>query len=94
MRDLPAPPLRAQPNLARVLDDRLRPGHLDKLIWLERELVKAEAQRLRQRLLHTAAKLVRHGRRIRLKLDRDWPWASALAAAFDRLRNKPGALLG
>ena len=57
-----------------------------KLICLTGELATAEPKRLRHRLLHTAGKLVRHGRRTRLKLDRDWPWATALAAAFARLR--------
>jgi hypothetical protein len=60
-----------------------------KLICLTGELATAEPKRLRQRLLHTAAKLVRHGRRTRLKLDRDWPWATELAAAFQRLRAIP-----
>ena len=53
-----------------------------KLICLTGELATAEPKRLRQRLLHIAAKLVRHGRRTHLKLDRDWPWSNALAAAF------------
>ena len=53
-----------------------------KLICLDGELATAEPKRLRQRLLHIAAKLVRHGRRTHLKLDRDWPWSDALAAAF------------
>ena len=60
-----------------------------KLICLTGELATAEPKRLRHRLLHTAGKLVRHGRRTRLKLDRDWPWAQALAAAFERLRAIP-----
>jgi hypothetical protein len=60
-----------------------------KLICLDGELAKAEPKRLRQRLLHTAAKLVHHGRRTRLRLDRDWPWATALTAAFARLRAIP-----
>jgi hypothetical protein len=60
-----------------------------KLICLTGELAKAEPKRLRQRLLHIAAKLVRHGRRTHLKLDRDWPWSNALAAAFKRLRTIP-----
>jgi hypothetical protein len=60
-----------------------------KLICLDGELARAEPKRLRQRLLHTAAKLVRHGRRTQLKLDRDWPWATTLAAAFTRLRAIP-----
>jgi hypothetical protein len=60
-----------------------------KLICLTGELATAEPKRLRQRLLHIAAKLVRHGRRTHLKLDRDWPWSDALAAAFKRLRTIP-----
>ena len=60
-----------------------------KLICLGGELARAEPKRLRQRLLHIAGKLVRHGRRTRLKLDRDWPWSGALAAAFQRLRGIP-----
>jgi len=60
-----------------------------KLICLTGELATAEPKRLRQRLLHIAAKLVRHGRRTHLKLDRDWPWSEALAAAFERLRTIP-----
>ena len=60
-----------------------------KLICLTGELAAAEPKRLRQRLLHNAAKLVCHGRRLRLKLDRDWAWSDALAAAFDRLRTRP-----
>ncbi|MDQ2884425.1 MAG: IS1380 family transposase, partial [Actinomycetota bacterium] len=60
-----------------------------RLICLTGKLAKAEPKQLRQRLLHTAGKLVRHGRRTRLKLDRDWPWSSALAAAFQQLRTNP-----
>jgi hypothetical protein len=60
-----------------------------KLICLTGELATAEPKRVRQRLLHTAAKLVRHGRRTQLKLDRDWPWSRALTAAFKRLRANP-----
>jgi hypothetical protein len=60
-----------------------------KLICLDGERAKAEPKRLRQRLLHVAAKLVRHGRRTQLKLDRDWPWSQALTAAFTRPRTNP-----
>jgi hypothetical protein len=60
-----------------------------KLICLTGELATAEPKRLRQRVLHIAGKLVRHGRRTRLRLDRDWPWSEALAAAFGRLRTNP-----
>jgi Transposase DDE domain group 1 len=60
-----------------------------KLICLDGELAKAEPKRLRHRLLHTAGRIVRHGRRTRLRLQKDWPWAEALVAAFARLRAIP-----
>jgi hypothetical protein len=60
-----------------------------RLVCLEGELAKAEPKRLRNCLLHIAGKLIRHGRRTRLKLDRDWSWSPALTAAFDRMRANP-----
>ena len=60
-----------------------------KLICLDGELGKAEPKRLRHRLLHTAGRIVRHGRRTRLRVQADWPWAKALAAAFAQLRATP-----
>ena len=60
-----------------------------KLICLDGELATAEPKRLRHRLLHTAGRIVRHGRRTRLRLQADWPWAAALVAAFKRLRTIP-----
>ena len=64
-----------------------------KLVCLQSELTKAEPKRLRHCLLHTAGKVVRHGRRTQLKLDRDWPWSQALAAAFHAAARDPSALL-
>jgi hypothetical protein len=60
-----------------------------KLTCLDGELATAEPKRLRHRLLHVAGKVVRHSRRTQLKLDRDWPWSTALTAAFTRLRSIP-----
>jgi Transposase DDE domain group 1 len=69
---------------------------IDLLAWAQTillhdnpALAKAEPKALRYRLLHTAARLVRGGRRLRLKLDRDWRWAHVLAAAFRRLHALP-----
>jgi hypothetical protein len=53
------------------------------------DLAKTEPKKLRYRLLHVAARLVRGARRVRLKIDRNWPWAHALATAFQRLRRLP-----
>jgi len=66
----------------------------DLLTWtqalcLTGQLARAEPAALRYRLLHVAARLIRTGRTRRLKIDRDWPWATALAQAFDRLRAAP-----
>jgi Transposase DDE domain group 1 len=60
-----------------------------KLTCLIGELATAEPKRLRHRLLHTAGRVVRHGRHTRLRLQADWPWAPALADAFTRLRAIP-----
>jgi hypothetical protein len=56
---------------------------------LEGELAKAEPKRLRYALLHTAGRLTTTSRRTTLALQREWPWATALADAFARLRSLP-----
>jgi hypothetical protein len=68
----------------------------DLIVWTQAlllggELAKAEPKRLRYRLLHVAARLAFHGRRGRLRLQHDWPWATELAAAFARLKALPAA---
>jgi len=55
------------------------------------ELANAEPKTLRYRLLHVAARLTRSGRRTWLRIDRHWPWARQLAAAFARLQTLPTA---
>jgi hypothetical protein len=50
-----------------------------------------EPKRLRYRLFHTAAQVVRTGRRVRLRLQRSWPWSWELSRAFARLRLLPAA---
>ena len=66
----------------------------DLLCWaqallLDGDLKVAEPKTLRYRLLHVAARVVRHARRLIIRRQRTWPWASALAAAFTRLRALP-----
>jgi hypothetical protein len=53
------------------------------------ELAKAEWKNIRYRLLHTAARIARTARRTWLRLQQGWPWALALAHAFDALRRIP-----
>ena len=45
-----------------------------------------EPKRLRLRLFSAAGRLVRGGRRLRLRLAATWPWASQLTAAITRLQ--------
>ncbi len=67
----------------------------DLLCWTQRlllddsELARCEPKRLRYRLLHVAARLTRHARRLRLHLPRDWPWREPILQAFARLRALP-----
>jgi hypothetical protein len=67
---------------------------IDLLAWtqhllLHGELALAEPKKLRYRLLHVAARLTRSARRTRLHIAETWPWATDLAAAFDRLATLP-----
>jgi len=69
----------------------------DLLVWTQRLLLagtglaRCEPKRLRYRLLHVAARLTRHARRLTLHLPRDWPWREPLLQAFERLRALPAA---
>ena len=60
-----------------------------KELTLTGELAKAKPKTLRYRLLHQAGRLVRSGRRGKLRLARDWPWAQELVAACQRLDALP-----
>jgi hypothetical protein len=56
-----------------------------KLLALDGDLAKAEPKTLRYRVLHTAARLVRGGRRRRWKIPASWPWAEAVTRAWQRI---------
>jgi len=61
-----------------------------KLLALDGDLAKAEPRTLR-RVLHAAARLVRGGRRRRLKIQASWPWAEAITTAWQRVDTLPQA---
>ena len=87
----PSRSLRHQRRLADRRHARRRPARLgpDHAPARPAVLAQAEPKTLRYRLLHVAARLVRGGRRLRLRLDQTWPWATHLAAAFDRCAALP-----
>jgi len=62
-----------------------------RLLALDGHLAKAEPKTLRYRILHTAARLARSGRRRRLKIAASWPWAPAIVTAWDRITALPQA---
>ena len=86
LRNLPFRDLVANENwVALVL------AAMDLLAWTKRlcldgDLRHVEPKRLRYTLLHTAARVVRSGRQIIVRLQRNWPWSRQLITAFIRLR--------
>jgi hypothetical protein len=58
-------------------------------LLLDRALAVAEPKTLRYRLWHVAGGISRHARRLRLRLQRTWPWAADLVRAFSRLDALP-----
>ncbi len=62
-----------------------------KLLALDGDLARAEPKTLRYRVLHAAARLVRGGRRRRLKIQASWPWAEAITTAWERVSALPQA---
>jgi hypothetical protein len=67
---------------------------VDLIAWTQQlllsgDLAKAEPKKLRYRLLHVAARLTRGQRRLWLRIQRTWPWARDLAAAFAQLATLP-----
>jgi len=55
-----------------------------QVLTLDGTLRRAEPATLRYMLLHAPARIVRSGRRVKLKIQHDWPWAAQLVAAFRR----------
>lgn len=50
---------------------------------------RREPRRLRLRIFSVAGRLVRGGRRLRLRLAERWPWATEITAAVTRLQALP-----
>jgi hypothetical protein len=60
-----------------------------QILALDGDLANAEPKRLRYRLLHTAARLVRGQRHRWLRIPATWPWAGQITAAFARIAAIP-----
>jgi len=56
-----------------------------RLLLLDGPLAGAEPKTLRYRLLHTAARIIKHARKQILRIPETWPWATELEAAFGRV---------
>ena len=57
-----------------------------QMLALEGPARRWEPKRLRLRLFSAAARLVRGGRRLRLRIAATWPWATQITAAITRLQ--------
>jgi len=69
-------------------------GRIRLLVWtqallLDGELATDEPKKLRYRLLHTAARITRGGRRLCLRISATWRWRHELTSAFTRLAALP-----
>jgi hypothetical protein len=60
-----------------------------RLLALTPQLAKCEPKALRYRLLHVPAKLTNSGRRRRLRIPANWPWAAAIASVFAKVAAIP-----
>jgi hypothetical protein len=58
---------------------------------LDGDLAKAEPKTIRYRILHAAARLMRGGRRRRLKIPATWPWAKQITTVWSRITALPQA---
>ncbi len=57
-----------------------------QILCLTGEAATWEPKQLRYRILHTAARIVRSGRRVIIRLQRRWRWTPQLYAAFQTMR--------
>ncbi|MGO8978014.1 MAG: hypothetical protein ACLQER_01790 [Streptosporangiaceae bacterium] len=48
-------------------------------------IIRIAKDKLRYKILHTAARITRGARRRRLKIQATWPWAADIVTAFARI---------
>jgi Transposase DDE domain group 1 len=58
-----------------------------QMLALPGEARRWEPKRLRLRIFTVAGRITRGGRRLRLRLAMNWPWATLTTAAFTRLQD-------
>jgi len=54
-------------------------------------IIRIAKDKLRYKILHTAARITRGARRRRLKIQATWPWAEAITTAWHRIDALPQA---
>jgi hypothetical protein len=59
------------------------------MLALDRSARRYEPKRLRLRPFAVAGRLVRGGRRLRLRIAERWPWATQISTAITRLQALP-----
>ena len=89
LRNLPSEGVRPQPALVRDRGPGLRAAGLYPAARPGGEARRREPRRLRLRLFAVAGRLVRGGRRLRLRLAARWRWAGQITTAVIRLQAIP-----
>jgi hypothetical protein len=89
LRNLPSEGVRPQPASVRDRGPGLRAAGLDPAARPGGEARRWEPRRLRLRLFAVAGRLVRGGRRLRLRLAARWRWAGQITTAVIRLQAIP-----
>jgi len=89
LRNLPSEGVRPQPASVRDRGPGLRAAGLDPAARPGGEARGWEPRRLRLRLFAVAGRLVRGGRRLRLRLAARWRWAGQITTAVIRLQAIP-----
>ena len=85
LRNLPLHGYDAEPDLVRDRRAGQRTAGLDADARPARPARRWEPKRLRLRIFAVAGRIVRGGRRLRLRLAARWPWATQITAAITRL---------
>ena len=88
-RPVPVPRLQGEPGVADRRDDRPDPAHLAQAPGPRRRPCESRTENAAVQVLHAAARLVHGGRRRRLKIAANWPWAEAITRAWQRIHALP-----
>ena len=87
--DASPPELRDQHRLGPARRDQRRPHRVAAAARTDTPAGQSRTQSTALRLLHVPARLTTGVRRCRLRIPSNWPWATAIVSAFERIAAIP-----